>query len=82
MNTIFSQEEFLSNLATVRNEGYALCNEEYQVGVTAMAVPLFETNGTPYASFGVCAASQRFEGKFKRVVTSTLHESARLFSSV
>jgi len=82
MNTIFSQEELLSNLATVRNEGYALCNQEYQVGVTAMAVPLFEPNGTPFESFGVCAASQRFEGKFKRVVTSYLHESARSFSSV
>ena len=80
MNTIFSLEEFLSNLAVVRDEGYALCNQEYQIGVTAMAVPLFDRDGNPYASFGVCAASQRFEGKFKKIVNKYLRESANSLS--
>jgi IclR family KDG regulon transcriptional repressor len=82
MNTIFSIDEFLGNLALVRDEGYALCNQEYQVGVTAIAVPLFDLDGIPFASFGVCAASQRFDGKFRKVVTKYLQESAQSFSPV
>lgn len=72
----------LHDLATVRKQGYALCDEEFKIGITAIAVPIFNSQGWPFASLGVCGPSPSLKGETRRKVAGYLQETAKGIASL
>ncbi|MCC7355913.1 MAG: IclR family transcriptional regulator [Anaerolineae bacterium] len=61
--TLTDPETLRAHLAIVREQGYAVCDQEAQVGVTAIASPIFTSNGEVRASVGLCAETKCFQGE-------------------
>jgi DNA-binding IclR family transcriptional regulator len=58
-NTITSPEELRKQLDTFRNQGYAVDYEEYEVGICAMAAPIFNRGGKVIAAIGCPSPTSR-----------------------
>lgn len=56
-NTICSLERLREHLAAVRENGYAVNNEEHISGVRGIAAPVFNHVGKVMASIGVCGST-------------------------
>ena len=52
-NTINNKERLLSELAEIRNKGYAFDNEERRIGTSCIGVPIFDTTGKAVAAVSV-----------------------------
>lgn len=57
--TITTWEEFLKEIKTIRKEGYALDQEENELGVRCIGVALLDYTGTPVGAISVSGPSQR-----------------------
>lgn len=66
-NTIVDPEEFRRELALVRNRGYALADEEGEVGVRGLAAPVRDYNGNVIAAASIAGPAQRLS---KKVLTN------------
>jgi DNA-binding IclR family transcriptional regulator len=80
MYTILSADDLWQQLEQARNRGYAVCEEEFELGVTALAVPILDHDGSAFASLGLCAPSARVDDKFRQRVARLLAQSARAIS--
>lgn len=58
--TIDSPEELAKNLQKVREQGFALDDEEYHEHVRCLAAPIFDKTGKISAAIGITAPSVRF----------------------
>lgn len=65
-NTIVDKALFLDELATVRRNGFALANEEWQLGVSGIAAPVFDSTGNIAAALGVSGPADRLTTKWCR----------------
>ncbi len=57
--TIDNKEDFLECLKTIRREGYAIDNEENQIGVRCVAAPIFDHNDQVIAALSVSGPIMR-----------------------
>jgi DNA-binding IclR family transcriptional regulator len=57
--TITDREKFLSELEEVKQRGYALDLQENEVGITCIAVPIFDHAGNAVAALSVSAPTIR-----------------------
>lgn len=57
-------EELLAELERTRKRGYAICREEAQIGVAALAVPLSTSPGKSMATFSVSVPVARLESLY------------------
>ncbi len=53
--TIDSQESLLVELDKIRHQGFAVCDQELQVGAQALACPVFDVHHNPIAAVGFVA---------------------------
>jgi DNA-binding IclR family transcriptional regulator len=60
-NTIGSYDELITELAKVKRDGYALDNEEQEVGLICVGVPVFNKKGETIAAMSVSGPSQRIQ---------------------
>jgi len=79
--TITDADTLRAHLATVREQGYAVCDQEAQVGVTAIACPIFTSNGEVRASVGLCAETKCFRGERWERDLAALHQVAERISA-
>lgn len=56
-------EDYKARLERVRQEGFALCDEEFEPGLRAVAVPVFDSAGSAVASITSIAPKERFSTK-------------------
>lgn len=68
-------DDILGLLDEVRSQGYALCNEEIELGVRSLAVPVRDTAGRTVASLSIAAAASRHT--ISGMITSLLPELER-----
>lgn len=67
--TITNKAQLLRHLDEVHSHGFAICAEEAEEGVTAIAMPALDSRGFAYASIGLCAPSQKLdEGQVRNVI--------------
>lgn len=59
-NSHIDHQEFLSELATIRERGYAYTLEELELGLNAVAAPIFEHSGRAIAAIAISGPSYRF----------------------
>jgi IclR family KDG regulon transcriptional repressor len=58
-NTLDSLESFIENMNQTREQGFALSLQEFEEGINAIAVPIFDHNNQPIASVAVAGPSFR-----------------------
>ena len=82
-HTITAQEELNAALAAVRQQGYALEDGEYKVGLRAVAAPVHSAEGTMEYVLGAVGLFPRVQSEeFQRAVAQTLDAAARLSAAL
>lgn len=66
--SITSEKEYLAEIERVRNQGYAIDDEEYLTGIRAVAVPLNNRTGPPIAVWAVGLSSTMGTAKMQQAV--------------
>jgi IclR family KDG regulon transcriptional repressor len=81
--TIVDIEVLREHLAEVREQGYALDDEEYHPGIRCLAAPIFDHRGSVVGSIGISASVATLSGeKMARCVTTLLDIGKRLSDSM
>ena len=62
-NTIVDKEKFKKELEKVHKQGYALDNEEWALGVSCVASPVFDFTDYPSYAISVSGPSHRLTGE-------------------
>ena len=57
--TLGSRKELTDDLAKVRERGFAIVHEEFEVGLDALAAPVFGTDGDVVAAVGISGPTMR-----------------------
>jgi IclR family KDG regulon transcriptional repressor len=76
MHTLATKQELLDHLDQVRQQGYALCNEEFEHGALAISVPVLDQEGRAFASLGVGPLSPKAASKSRRSLVGQLKSIA------
>ncbi len=76
--TVTSVARLRTILATVASEGYAVLEEEYVLGGSATAAPVFGADGTVIAALNVGTVSARFPGARARIIAGVVRSAANI----
>jgi IclR family KDG regulon transcriptional repressor len=79
-STITSSEELRQQLLEIRKQGYALDNEETEIGIRAIAAPIFNQNGSVIGSISIPSPRSRRSIKELLNMAEPLIEAARAIS--
>lgn len=58
-NTIFTQEALIEELAKVRDQGFAIIDQELEIGLCSIAVPVYDKAGAIVASINISTHAMR-----------------------
>lgn len=75
-NTITDIEAYKSGLDEIRRNGYSFDNEEIDIGINAVGVPIFDHDREPIAAVVVAGPSQRITGKADAAVVMRAKKTA------
>jgi DNA-binding IclR family transcriptional regulator len=78
--SIVNEAEYLRELGKVRQQGYALDNEEYMQGIKAVAVSLGNYRGLPLAIWTVGFAGSMGDDVMQKIIQETLNTAKNLQS--
>jgi DNA-binding IclR family transcriptional regulator len=80
--TIIDPDRLRTELAAIRQRGYAVSLEERQAGAASIAAPILDRHGLPIAAVSVCGPVERFRDQLETVpslLLQTCGELSRLF---
>ncbi len=78
-NTLATTEELINEFKIIRIQGYALDNEERELGVTCIAAPVFDCYGEAIAAISISGPSSRLNGKgIKNLIHHVMNASDNL----
>ncbi len=80
-NTLIDPAVLKEELFKVKNNGYAIDREEYEIGLICVAIPIFNTSGQVVASLSASGPSSRFKEKEVENYVTTLKEGADAIST-
>jgi IclR family transcriptional regulator, KDG regulon repressor len=69
------------HLEVVRNQGYAVDDEEYEVGVRCIAVPVYDYRDKCVAAIGISGPTSRLTLDILRRVTQVVQDIGKTLSS-
>jgi len=76
-NTITSPDLIRKQLIDIRNQGYAVDYEEYELGINAIAAPICDRNGTVIAAIGSPSPTRRMTPERISEMAKAFQEAAR-----
>jgi len=76
-NTLRSSEAFFEDMQHVRERGFALDEQEYEEGIHAVAVPVFDLSNQPIAAVAVAGPAYRLTRERMLEIGPTLLVTAR-----
>ena len=79
--TITDKEKLKAHLAAIREQGYALDNEEIELGLRCVAAPIYDHQGKVFASISCAGPAIRMSGGLDfniRAMKEAAHEISRL----
>ncbi|MFH0914848.1 MAG: IclR family transcriptional regulator [bacterium] len=79
-HTVLDRRELEQVLEQVRQEGVAFCLQEWQVGMCALAAPVFGPNGDIVAGLAIVAPSERFGPAEMRIYAAATRRTAAQIS--
>jgi IclR family transcriptional regulator, KDG regulon repressor len=71
--TITDKHSYLEELSKVRQLGYAMDDEEVEVGLTCFAVPIFNYTGNAIAAISIAGPTERMISKKEQIVDALKH---------
>jgi DNA-binding IclR family transcriptional regulator len=81
--TLVTPEELTAQLPEIREQGFAIDNEEYAAGVRCVAAPVMSHAGQPVAAISVTALASRQIGEREATVTRAVTQAcARISESL
>jgi DNA-binding IclR family transcriptional regulator len=80
-NTITSMKILRQQFATIREQGYAVNEEEEMAGIHGVAAPVFNITGEVVASIGITIPSYRYEASHLKFYADSAMETARIVSA-
>ncbi len=75
-NTIADKEELLKHLVNIRNNGFAMDQEEIEVGLTCVAAPIKNHRGKVIAGISVSGPSSRMQADVFDLMTKDVMDTA------
>ena len=75
-NTITDVPTLLQELDTVRAQGYALDNEEQEIGLTCVGVPVLNRDGTAVAAMSISGPTQRLQNHDVALIVEQLKRTS------
>ena len=77
---ILNDNSFKKRLLKIKKEGYAFCNEEYEEGLRALAVPIFNQKEEVFASITAIAPKDRIneDQKIEEIVKHLKEASKKI----
>jgi DNA-binding IclR family transcriptional regulator len=76
--TITDPKSFIEELAIVRQQGYALDDEEYTEGLYCLAVPLLDMSGKPIAALSLSGSKETLKKREKEMAKDLIAEIKQL----
>lgn len=77
--TIVKKSELRKELSLIRERGYAIDDEENQIGVISISAPIFSINGTVIAGISVAIIKATYTEELKnKIVTDLLNYSSKI----
>ena len=82
-HSLASPEALAAALAEIRQQGYALEDGEYKVGLRAVAAPVRDADGSPVYALGAVGLFPRVQSEvFQQAIALTLDSAARLSAAL
>ncbi len=81
-NTITDPDAFRAEMALSRARGYAMDNEEIEIGLTCVAVPVFSAPGTATFAISLSGPTARMPGRIAAGLIPDMKETAAELSRV
>jgi IclR family pca regulon transcriptional regulator len=83
--TVATPEELVSVLKTVRRDGYSVVDQELEIGLRSIAVPVLDRDGRPVAAINIGTQSSRvsvaeMESRFLPPLRAAAHELGLLLA--
>ncbi|HBY57187.1 MAG TPA: hypothetical protein DEG96_04925 [Candidatus Atribacteria bacterium] len=79
--TITKPKRLIMHLLDIKNKGYAICDEELEEGIKAVAAPIKNINGKTIASITITGLSKRMSSsnmeRFIKIVTDSAQEISK-----
>lgn len=75
--TITDRERFRAEIETVRQQGYAIADEEHEEGIRAIGVPVLDPSGVAVASISAAAPAFRATIEALHGYLAPLHQAAK-----
>ncbi|MCI8342091.1 MAG: IclR family transcriptional regulator [Firmicutes bacterium] len=83
VNTIDNENDLYAELDKIRKTGYAVDNEEFEIGISCVAAPIFNQNGKIIASLSLTGPSARIkELNMHKLSEALLKTSAGITASL
>jgi DNA-binding IclR family transcriptional regulator len=79
-NTITSRMEFMEELAKIREQGYALDEEELSLGLRCVAAPIFDSSNQIIGSLSISAPAARLNPTVQEKAIIALRNAAKKLS--
>lgn len=79
-NTITDPNELRNELVTIRQQGYAIDEEDYELGVIAIGAPIFDDSGQVIAGLAITTPLIRFSPEYCELLIANVVEAARKIS--
>jgi DNA-binding IclR family transcriptional regulator len=79
-NSITSPEMLTSELALVQSRGYAIDNEENEIGIRCVGAPIFDYTATPIAAISISVPRQRMNQERYSILGPLVSEAAQMVS--
>jgi len=76
-NTITEKAPFLKELAIIREQGFAVDNEENEAGISCTAVPIFDNSGTPAYVVSVSTLTPRLRAMTPEKLADRIKQTTR-----
>lgn len=77
-NTLIDREKIKEDIKEVRRNGYAIENEEVELGLYTIAVPIFNHRGEIFGTVGVLGPSSRIREKQDLIINDLLQYSQKI----
>jgi len=80
-NTITEPKKLIIHLSDIKNKGFAVCNEELEEGIKAVAAPIKNINGKTIASITITGLAKRMSSsdseRFVKILTNSAQEISK-----
>jgi len=76
-NTITNSRKLKKELETIRSNGFAMDNEEIEIGLTCVAVPIISSKGEPIAAISLSGPTSRMDEKHIEEIVADLKEVSK-----